>query len=120
MPSGISLMIKDLDRKEDYYDDIALWRMYEKEFYEVEKVIAEYNGISMPEEFGVDFYEVEYPKTVSDQIMKDTFDIQNNLITRAKIMVRENKDLTIEQAQSIIDENASVNQQENPQPRQAD
>ena len=116
VPSGISLMIKDLDRKEDYYDDIALWRMYEKEFYEVEKVIAEYNGISMPEEFGVDFYEVEYPKTVSDQIMKDTFDIQNNLITRAKIMVRENKDLTIEQAQSIIDENASVNEQENPQP----
>ena len=32
VPSGISLMIKDLDRKEDYYDDIALWRMYEKEF----------------------------------------------------------------------------------------
>ena len=31
-------------------------------------------------------------------------------------MVRENKDLTIEQAQSIIDENASVNEQENPQP----
>ena len=115
VPSGISLMIKDLDRKEDYYDDIALWRMYEKQFYEVEKVIAEYNGISMPEEFGVDFYEVEYPKTVSDQIMKDTFDIQNNLITRAKIMVRENKDLSIEQAQSIIDENASVNDKENPQ-----
>ena len=52
--------------------------------------------------------------------MKDTFDIQNNLITRAKIMVRENKDLSIEQAQSIIDENSSVNEQENSQPRQAD
>ena len=25
VPSGISLMIKDLDRKEDYFDDIALW-----------------------------------------------------------------------------------------------
>ena len=113
VPSGISLMIKDLDRKEDYYDDIALWRMYEKDFYDVEKSIASYNGISLPDEFGVDFYEVEYPKTVQDQILKDDFDIKNNLITRAKIMVRDNKDLSIEQAQLIIDEDRNVNEQEN-------
>ena len=113
VPSGISLMIKDQDRKEDYYDDIALWRMYEKDFYDVEKSIASYNGISLPDEFGVDFYEVEYPKTVQDQILKDDFDIKNNLITRAKIMVRDNKDLSIEQAQLIIDENRNVNEQEN-------
>jgi hypothetical protein len=114
VPSGISLMIKDMERKEDYYDDIALWRMYEKQFYNVERVIAEYNGISLPEEFGVDFEEVEYPKTVQDQILKDEFDIKNNLITRAKIMVRDNKDLTVAQAQLIIDENRSINEQENP------
>jgi hypothetical protein len=114
VPSGISLMIKDLDRKEDYYDDIALWRLYEREFYNVERVIAEYNGISLPEEFGVDFEEVEYPKTIQDQIMKDDFDIKNNLITRAKIMVRDNKDLSVSQAQVIIDENKNVNEQENP------
>ena len=109
VPSGISLMIKDMDRKEDYFDDIALWRMYEKEWYAVERVIAEYNGISLPEQFGVDFQEVEYPKTIQDQIMKDQFDLQNNLTTHAKIMIRDNKDLTIEQAQSIIDDNKSVN-----------
>ena len=112
VPSGISLMIKDLDRKEDYYDDIALWRLYEKEFYDVERIIAEYNGITLPEEFGVDFEEVEYPKTIQDQIMKDDFDIKNNLTTRAKIMVRDNKDLTVSQAQVIIDENKIVNNQE--------
>ena len=112
VPSGISLMIKDMERKEDYYDDIALWRMYEQDFYNVERAIADYNGVALPEEFGVDFQEVEYPKTVADQIMKDTFDIENNLMTRAKIMVRENKDLTVEQAQAIIDENKSINEQE--------
>ena len=112
VPSGISLMIKDMERKEDYYDDIALWRMYEEQFYNVERVIAEYNDISLSEEFGVDFEEVEYPKTVQDQILKDEFDIQNNLVTRAKIMVRDNKDLTEKQAQKIIDENRSLNEQE--------
>jgi hypothetical protein len=115
VPSGISLMIKDMERKEDYYDDIALWRMYEQDFYNVERVIAGYNGINLPEQFGVDFEEIDYPKTVQDQILKDQFDIQNNLTTRAKIMVRDNKDLTVEQAQSIINENKSVNDVENPQ-----
>ena len=112
VPSGISLMIKDMERKEDYYDDIALWRLYEQDFYRVERSIAEYNGIALPEEFGVDFQEVEYPKTVQDQILKDEFDIKNNLMTRAKIMVRDNKDLTIEQAQAIIDENKKANKKE--------
>jgi len=115
VPSGISLMIKDLDRKEDYFDDIALWRMYEHDFYKVEKAIAGYNGISLPEEFGVDFDEVEYPKTIQDQIMKDQFDLEENLTTRARIMVRDNKDLTLKQAQKIIDENESANEQRNQQ-----
>jgi hypothetical protein len=115
VPSGISLMIKDMERKEDYYDDIALWRMYEQDFYNVERVIAGYNGIELPEQFGVDFEEIDYPKTVQDQILKDQFDIQNNLTTRAKIMVRDNKDLTVEQAQVIINENKSVNDVENPE-----
>jgi|TARA_R100001463_G_scaffold34788_2_gene76265 hypothetical protein len=109
VPSGISLMIKDLDRKEDYFDDIALWRMYEKEWYDVERVIAQYNGISLPEEFGIDFQEVEYPKTIQDQIMKDQFDLQNNLTTHAKIMIRDNKDLSLQQAQTVIDDNKLVN-----------
>jgi len=116
VPSGISLMIKDMERKEDYYDDIALWRLYEQDFYKVERAIAEYNGIALPEEFGVDFQEVEYPKTVQDQIMKDEFDIKNNLMTRAKIMVRDNKDLTLNQAQAIIDENKNKNESESVEP----
>jgi len=115
VPSGISLMIKDMERKEDYYDDIALWRLYEEQFYGVERVIAGYNGIELPEEFGVDFEEIDYPMTVQDQILKDNFDIQNNLITRAKIMVRENKDLTLNQAQKLIDDNRKVNEKERTQ-----
>jgi hypothetical protein len=63
----------------------------------------------------VDFEEIDYPKTVQDQILKDQFDIQNNLTTRAKIMVRDNKDLTVEQAQMIIDGNKAVNSLEAPQ-----
>jgi hypothetical protein len=41
--------------------------------------------------------------------MKDQFDLQNNLTTHAKIMIRDNKDLSLQQAQAVIDENKSVN-----------
>ena len=115
VPSGISLMIKDLERKEDYFDDIAMWRLYERDFYEVEKAIANYNGISLSEDFGVDFEEVEYPTTVQDQILKDQFDLEQNLTTRAKMMIRDNKDLTIEQAQGIINANRETNESESSQ-----
>ncbi len=115
VPSGISLMIKDLERKEDYFDDIALWRLYEKDFYDVERVIAEYNGFMLPEDFGIDFEEVEYPTTVQDQITKDQFSLEQNLVTRAKIMVRDNKDLSEEQAQGIIDANRKTNESESKQ-----
>ena len=111
VPSGISLMVKDMERKEDYYDDVALWRLYEKDLYSVERSIAKYNGIELSEDFGIDFYETEYPKTVQDQILKDQFDLENNLITQAKIMARENKDLNIEQAQDLIDNNRGFNEQ---------
>ena len=115
VPSGISLMIKDLERKEDYFDDIAMWRLYEKDFYEVEKAIAGYNGIHLSEDFGVDFEEVEYPTTVQDQILKDQFDLEQNLTTRAKMMIRDNKDLTIEQAQDVINANRQTNESESSQ-----
>ena len=115
VPSGISLMIKDLERKEDYFDDIAMWRLYEKDFYDVEKAIASYNGISLSEDFGVDFEEVEYPTTVQDQILKDQFDLEQNLTTRAKMMIRDNKDLTIEQAQDVINANRQTNESESSQ-----
>lgn len=115
VPSGISLMIKDLESKEDYFDDIALWRLYEHQFYNVERAIAEYNGIMLSEEFGVDFEEIQYPKTVQDQILKDEFDLKHNLTTEAKMMVRENKDLTLEQAQAELEANRSANEQANQQ-----
>ena len=111
VPSGISLMIKDMERKEDYYDDIALWRLYERDFYDVEKVIAKYNGIQLSDEFGIDFEEVEYPTTVQDQILKDEFDLLHNLTTNAKMMVRDNKDLTEVEAKSRIKENRISNEQ---------
>jgi hypothetical protein len=86
VPSGIALKIKDLERFEDYQDDLELWKMYEHDLYKVEKEIAEYNGIRLPNSLKLDFNEPEYPKTMQDQISYNTYRLQNNLITQPKLM----------------------------------
>ena len=112
VPSGIALKIKDLERFEDYQDDIELWRMYEHELYNVERAIAGYNGISLPNELKLDFIEPEYPKTVQDQISMENHALENNLVTQPQLLQKYNKDLTIEEAAEIVRANKQENEQQ--------
>ena len=109
VPSGISLMIKDLEYHRDFKDDLSIWKMYEYEMYEVEKAIAKSNNVSLPAKFGIDFNEPEYPKTVQDQILWDNHRLQLNLVTEAALLVEYNKDLTLQEAQTLIDQNKAKN-----------
>jgi len=109
MPSGVSLMIKDLERTEDYYDDLELFRMYEEEFFIVEKAVGQANNINLPNNFGVNFVEPEYPQSIQDQIAWNTYRLSNNLTTRPKLLNEINTDLSLEEAEQIVNANAEVN-----------
>lgn len=112
VPSGISLMIKDLERHEDFIDDKELYRQYEKDFYKVEYALSQVNNLGLPEvsQFKVDFSEVEYPMTTQDKIMLNEYKLKHNLTTEAQLLAEENKDLSVDDATQIIEENKSVNQ----------
>ena len=112
VPSGISLMIKDLERHEDFIDDKELYRQYEKEFYRVEYALSQTNSLGLPDpnQFKVDFSEVEYPMTTQDKIMLNEYKLKHNLTTQAQLLAEENKDLSIQDAERIIEDNASRNQ----------
>ena len=111
VPSGISLMIKDLERHEDFIDDKELYRQYEHDFYKVEYALSEMNSLGLPDpkRFKVDFSEVEYPMTTQDKIMLNEYKLKHNLVTQPQLLAAENKDLSIEDAQRIIEENKQVN-----------
>ena len=104
-PSGIALKIKDLERFEDYQDDLALFTQYEHEMYQVERKIAQTLGIGMPEALKLDFNEPEYPMTVQDQIALDNHRLSLGLVNKAELMVEYNKDLTIEEANAKLQAN---------------
>ena len=107
--SGIALKIKDLERFEDYQDDVELWELYERELYSVEKVIAEANGIKLPEKMGLRFNEPDYPMSAQDQIAVDTFMLSNNLITQKDLTLKYNKHLTEGEAEKLVNENKEAN-----------
>ena len=54
-PSGLALQIKDLEGIEDLKDDVELWREYEKDFFDLEKLLAEQTGVSISIKFGLEF-----------------------------------------------------------------
>ena len=110
VPSGISLMIKDLERTEDYQDDLELWRMYEDDLYIIERQIAASSGVSLPKDLGLDFKEPEYPKTVQDQILWDKHRLELNLVNETELLMEYNNDLTQEQAELTIASNKQRNQ----------
>tara|TARA_Y100000033_G_scaffold44873_1_gene47741 strand:- start:439 stop:1806 length:1368 start_codon:yes stop_codon:yes gene_type:complete len=111
VPSGIALKIKDVERMEDYQDDKEMFRMFEHKLYKIEESIARYNGINLPnsDDFKIDFYDVEYPMTIQDQILQNDFELKNNLTTQAHIMMKNNKDLSMEDAIEQIAQNKEIN-----------
>ena len=107
--SGLALIIKDHDRIEYYKDDIELFRDFEHNLYKLERVVAETNGIYFPEEFSIDFDEPDYPVSLSEQIAKDTWDLDQNLITLPEIMMRYKKDITEDDAKLMLQKNTEIN-----------
>ena len=111
-PSGIALKIKDLERFEDYQDDLELWRMYEHDFYHVEREIAAYNNINLPEKLKLDFKEPEYPKTVQDQISLDEHRLKHHMLDEADLLMEYNNDLSRKEAEKIVEKNREAMEDE--------
>ena len=107
--SGLALIIKDHDRIEYYKDDVELFRDFEHNLYNLERIVAETNNIYFPDEFSVDFDEPDYPVSLSEQIAKDTWDLEKNLTTLPEIMMRYKKDVTEEDAKVILKKNTEIN-----------
>jgi len=104
-PSGIALKIKDLERFEDYQDDLELWRMYEHELYYIEREIAAYNNIKLPNALKLDFNEPEYPKTVQDQVLLDEHRLRHHMLDEVDLLMEYNKDLSRKEAEKVVEKN---------------
>ena len=109
--SGIALKIKELESHENFEKEREKWTFYEQEIFMLERLIASVSGINISNNLGVDFKEPEYPQTAPDEIAMNQFMLDNDLTTKAKILRKYNKDLTLEQAEQEVKENKESNEQ---------
>jgi uncharacterized membrane protein len=79
--------------------------MYEHELYYIEREIAAYNNINLPDKLKLDFNEPEYPKTVQDQILLDEHRIKHHMIDETDLLMEYNQDLSRKDAESIVQKN---------------
>ena len=57
----------------------------------------------------VDFKEPEYPRALQEQIAKDTWDLEHNIITLEDVLKRDRADISQEDARKIIENNKQIN-----------
>ncbi len=107
--SGTALQIRNIEYNEKYQDDLGLWVGNEMALYDLEKRVADSNGIKLPNEIGIDFNEPKAIMTTPEEISMNTWLLDNNMTTKAKLLKKYNDDLTLEQAQAEIKENESIN-----------
>tara|TARA_R110002110_G_scaffold220846_5_gene434829 strand:- start:15 stop:1286 length:1272 start_codon:yes stop_codon:yes gene_type:complete len=105
--SGLALMIKDFEHMADYEDDIERFRCFENELYDIEKVIASNNGISLPDTFSVEFGRLDYPTTAQEKIALETYELEKGYVTDAELLQKRKGDITLEDAKGILKENAN-------------
>ena len=82
--------------------------MYEHDLYNVEREIAAYNNINLPEKLKLDFNEPEYPKTVQDQILLDEHRLRHHMLDEPDLLMEYNKDLSRKEAEKIVEKNKEV------------
>ena len=107
-PSGFSLMVRNLPLLENREDDIARWRQFDNEVYEIDKIVYETETKKkLPEDRRTDYPEITFPLTAAEQQGQDDWDLQHGMITDAQILRRRDIDgfTSDEEAQKVINEN---------------
>ncbi len=108
--SGLALMIKDFEHMADYEDDIERYRCFENELYHIERAIANSNGISLSEDFSIEFGKLDYPTTAQEKIALESYELERGYVTDAELLQKRKGDITLNDAKSILKENVNGSQ----------
>lgn len=102
--SGLSKKMGQLDLMDSLRSDVEqIYRPFEKQQFQIAKRIAEVSGgVSVPEQFSIDFSEREIPMSQDEEIGYYTWAFANNLETRQSYLRKKNPDLEEQEIDGII------------------
>jgi hypothetical protein len=107
--SGFALQMENLKLDRFTVEQQQDFKMYEQELFDLIKVVSEVYGKSLGDgDMFVDFVEPNYPASEQEQLEIDQTKIDMGLTKTADILMRENPDLTEEDARVKVDENINA------------
>jgi hypothetical protein len=120
--SGFALKISNIGKLEAREQQIPGYTLSEKELFDVERSVWNYhkpsNKISEDAELKVDFAEIEFPKSPKEKAEEFNFLQAHNVVTEIDLIMKNNPDLTEEQAEQVYAENKAFNDANRPEPVQ--
>lgn len=111
--SGVSKAFDSAELQIKKDGDKIVMKAFEKELYDKIKLVYNYHSeqkISDKVIFKIDIIEDEPQINVSEEIAITEFRLQNNMISVLDLMIKDNPDLTIEEAKLRLEENKMYNE----------
>lgn len=113
--SGYSLKIDRSSLMDIRDKEIPNYRRIEAELFEMMRIVNNHsfggNGekeIPTDAEFHIDFAEMRFDPSPDEQMRKDTFDLSNNLVTPVDLIMRDNPDLSEDDAMALWMKNKAI------------
>lgn len=109
--SGKALLILEIENLDARESDIPLWEGYEDDRFQVDRTILGKHGVTLKENYRVDFAEVQVPQTKEEKQTNYDWELKHNHTTDAQILFEDDPDrfASIDKAQEFIDENRKTN-----------
>jgi len=94
-PSGEALRILEIENMESRESDIPLWREWEQNRYEIDRtVIAVHTGKMLPENLSLDFGEVSFPLSPSEERAWLDWKMDKGIMTKKELLLHFNPDMS--------------------------
>jgi len=111
--SGVAKIMdsQELMIKKDTHKEIM--KTFERDLFEKIKMVNNYyskNKIPDDLSFMIDYKEDEPAVSVSDEIQKVNFKLENNLVSILQLVIQDNPDLSTEQAEQLLLDNKAINE----------
>ena len=112
--SGEALKMAEIDLTESIMGDYQMiWRSVEQQRFETDRAILDTHGISIDEEYSVDFTEPRFPLTAQEERAQWDWEWANNLATKEDYLRKYNPDASEDEIKEMAEElGANVPEQE--------
>ena len=119
-PSGEALRILEIENLESRESDIAYFKEWEHERYEIDRTILDIHGaLSLSEDLSIDYGEITYPMSIDQELKMLEWKLSKGIMTKRELLLYFNPDMSDEELELKMSEVKDEKDQEIQAEREA-